>query len=504
MAAPTPVTVVIDGPRPPAWQARVLELIDRSPRLALAAVRVEPTLKEGRLWRLHRQIERQLFGIAPDALAPVAAEAHGDDDATSRLLVWLAAGPPPDDCGPVLRPVHGPGRERAGRAFARAVVDGDDSVETEIRLIDGQVTVLARTVSGVRPFSACLSANHALWKSAELVVRAAERLPEAAGSPAAPPVAGRRGRLPLGLRLLMVAPRRWLRVLVTRLIFRRPWSIIVRRRQPWGVGWSDEAAVCLSGLPGDVHADPFLFEHEGCHHLFCERIPAGSSKGVIAHTELRDGEPTGQPRTVLEASHHLSYPFVFEHRGEILLVAESSAARRVELHRAIHFPHEWCLDAVLIDDLQIADATLLEHAGRWWLFAGVAAEGASIDELHLYYADDPRGPWAAHPLNPVVSDARGARPAGAILRCGERLVRPAQDCSRRYGWAVSMRAIDVLDTSDYREHEIDRLNPAGVDGARAVHTYSRDSSYEAIDRRRREPRSRVLRAILRGRGGRRV
>jgi hypothetical protein len=236
-----------------------------------------------------------------------------------------------------------------------------------------------------------------------------------------------------------------------------------------------------------VYADPFLFEHQGRHHLFCEEVPRGSKQGVISHTELHlDGTSAQAPTPVLRAPYHLSYPCVFAHDGEIFMIPETSTAQRVELYRATSFPDSWVRDAILIDDILAVDTTFFEHDGRLWLFTAVAAPGASYsDELHLFWAERLRGPWRAHVRNPVVSDVRGARPAGAIQRWGSRIVRPVQDCSRRYGWAVSFREIDNLSDTAYAEHEIDRLEPSDLIDARATHTYAADTRFEAIDLRQR-------------------
>jgi hypothetical protein len=255
------------------------------------------------------------------------------------------------------------------------------------------------------------------------------------------------------------------------------------------VGWS-RVEEHVRWASGHVYADPFLFEHEGRHHLFCEEIARGGDRAVISHTELRlDGGPAELPSCVLARPYHLSYPFLFTHDGETFMIPETSSMGRVELYRATAFPHSWEREAVLLDGIDAADATVLAHNDRWWLFAAVGAEGASsLDELHVFWASAPRGPWQAHPLNPVVSDARRGRPAGAVQRWGSRLVRPAQDGSRRYGGAIVFCEIDVLNEREYAEHEIERLDPADVAGARATHTYSADRAFEAIDLRRRELR----------------
>ncbi|MHB8233244.1 MAG: glucosamine inositolphosphorylceramide transferase family protein [Solirubrobacteraceae bacterium] len=486
------IAVVLDGPPTPAWQARALSNLQSSDSLNVVEVRTLGAEDLGPLHRLHARIDRHLLYPGPDALAPVALERGPERDSMSgtpaTLTVWLSQRPlpPADDARELLYLRHGGRVEPADHAFRRAVLGGSQAVHTEalLRRSDGSV-VVERTVSGVRAFSVTLSRDQALWKLAELVRRAAERASEADWPASAPASQQWVPSIAATVASSLVA---WPRVLANRALYRRPWSVRVRRRaQQPTAGWGREE-VAVRWADGHMYADPFLFEHEGRHHLFCEDV-GGDGRGVICHSELVDEGASEMPVCVLARPYHLSYPFVFAHDGETFMIPETSAVKRVELYRATDFPRSWEREAILLDDIDAADATLLVHDGRLWLFAAVAASGASsLDELHLFSASELRGPWQAHPRNPVVSDARRARPAGAIQRWGTRLVRPGQDGSSRYGGAVAFCEIDAINESDYAEHEIARLAPAGVAGARATHTYNSDRAFEAIDVRRREPR----------------
>lgn len=509
-----PIGVVLDGPRPPAWQARVLKRLEDSRELVVEQLRLTSGAHHHTLARrLRAALERHVFAIADDPTDPVELVPREGAQAP-RLTLWLAEGQQPSEelTGGLALLRHGDRFEPAENAFWRALLAGDSYVRSELLLIrDGTAQTVADTVSELRPYSETVSRALALWKLAAFVPRSLERSLAGASAPRAPapasadeseqrasasaaaPWAPSAVSLPPAseLGLLARSAVRAARAMLVRACFRRPWSIVVAEGEP-----SPESA-CRPADAGLVrwgearmYADPFLFEHEGRHHLFCEEVPAGQARGVISHTELSaDGGAAAAPTPVLQAAHHLSYPFVFSHEGEVFMIPETSAVRRVELYRARVFPEEWERHAVLLDDLDAADATLLAHEGLLWLFASVAAPGAStLDELHLFWAEKLRGPWRAHPLNPVVSDARCARPAGAIQRWGSRLVRPAQDCSRRYGWAISFRQIELLSTSGYAEREIDRVEPSALPGARAMHTYSSDTRFQTWDVRRREPR----------------
>lgn len=495
------IAVVLDGAPAPAWQERALSGLLESPELDVVEIRLAGPRRRGIARRLHAAAERRLLHLGADALSPAPVDRseldRGAGPRPATLVVWLSERPMPgDEDREVLYVRHGGVHEPAEDAFARAVLSGAACVESEVLLRrTGGSVVVERTVSEVRQFSAILSCDLALWKLAALIRRAAERvpgldLPAPESQPAAP--------APSTAALLVHAALTWMRVLAVRLLFRRPWSIRVRQRGPQLTqGWSSDTDL-VRWMPGHLYADPFLFEHAGGHHLFCEEVPLGAKRAVISHTELRpEGGPADPPRTVLAQPYHLSYPFLFTHGDEVFMIPETSAVSRVELYRAVDFPKTWRREAIMLDDVEAADATLLAHGDRLWLFVGIAAPHASsLDELHLFWADTPAGRWHPHPSNPVVSDVRGARPAGAILRFGSRLVRPGQDGSRRYGWAISFREIDVLSSTEYAEHEIARLEPADVGGARATHSYSSDGRFEAIDMRRRELRGSLRLARL--------
>jgi hypothetical protein len=492
MSAKRPVAVVLDGPPTPAWQARALTGLQASASIEIVEVRLAGAVRRSGTRRLRDALERHVHLISStDPLSAVEVDPIPAQTAAT-LVVWLSERSPPDDeARELLWLRHGGLDEPAEDAFARALVRGVPCLASEIILRrDGSAFVAAETTSPIRPFTETLSRTLALWKLAVAVPRAVERLPGLAL--AAPATGEPASRPPSGAALLVRALATALRAVTVRLLFRRPWSIRVRQHGAEHLcAWGDDEGL-VRWRDTHTYADPFLAEHEGRHHLFCEEVPTGAKRGFISHTELRlDGVAAEAPKCVLSAPYHLSYPFVFAHEDDVFMIPETSAVKRIELYRAVEFPHRWERDTVLLEDIDAADATVLEHGGRLWLFVAVAAaDASSLDELHLFFSEALRGPWHPHPLNPIVSDVRCARPAGPIQRWGERLVRPGQDGSRRYGWAISLREIDVLSVTAYAEHEIERIEPGRVLGARATHTYAADSRFEAIDLRRRRLRLR--------------
>ncbi len=212
-------------------------------------------------------------------------------------------------------------------------------------------------------------------------------------------------------------------------------------------------AADVTDMPARFVADPFLIRDRDTFYLFFEAL--GVDRGVIGLATSDDGLCWRYERVVLEEPFHLSYPNVFKWRDNYYLVPESVAVKSVRLYKATHFPDEWQLVKTIITDRELVDSTVLIHQGLLWLFA------SSIDnqDLYLFYADRPEGPWHEHIGSPIISgNGRDARPAGNIMDTGERLIRFSQDSQEygeKYGKAVRGFEIITLTREEYRERPLE-------------------------------------------------
>jgi hypothetical protein len=262
------------------------------------------------------------------------------------------------------------------------------------------------------------------------------------------------------------------------------WSVLWRRGRllnPDAPAF--EGAQFLACPRGHFYADPFLFRHDGEDWLFVEDYDYAKGHADIAAIPWCERGPKGPARPALRLGEHLSYPDVFEWRGEVYMVPEIGAlGGPVRLFKARHFPDDWEPVCDLLSGHRAVDATLHEHRGRWYLFANInEAGGGENDELFLFHAETPLGPFEPHPQNPVVSDVRHARPAGRIFIHSGRLIRPSQDCAGGYGRAVVFNEILALDPEHYREQRIGRLAPSSGSVRRGYHTYASLGDLEIVD-----------------------
>jgi hypothetical protein len=294
-------------------------------------------------------------------------------------------------------------------------------------------------------------------------------------------------RTPDALQMAVFLWRFALRSLRTKISSRwkggqRQWFVAMRRRSPEH-RFDDAAGYLIRQPPMDrFYADPFLIKREGRNYLFFEDYRYSEHRALICCSEVAADGTLKEPVEVLRRPYHLSYPFLFEDDGHIYMIPETKQNRTVELYRADEFPYRWSLAAVLLKDIFVVDATIHKADGKFWMFAGLSnGKYSNSEELGLFYANSLLGPWRPHCNNPVVSDVRRARPAGALFYQDGKLIRPSQDCSKAYGYALCFSEVTVLNEGEYCEVPISRIEPDWVRDNLGTHTYSRTDDFEAID-----------------------
>ena len=207
------------------------------------------------------------------------------------------------------------------------------------------------------------------------------------------------------------------------------------------------------GIDATFVADPFLLRRDGHLFLFFEAWRRGTGQGDLCWAERDAAGAWRYSGVALDEPFHLSYPFVFEHGGEVFMIPESRSQREVRLYSARPFPGRFELRRVLLTGKRYADTSLVAWQGRFYLFTST-----DNGTLELYFADALEGPYRLHPRSPIISgDDCAARPGGRPIIWQGRVLRFAQ-CDRPV-YGVSVRAFEVteLSPSGYAER------PAGRD-----------------------------------------
>jgi hypothetical protein len=353
---------------------------------------------------------------------------------------------------------------------------------------------LHRYYGPTNPRSIRLSRNNLLWKSASCVSRKLDELHRVHSLGALMHVqdngsSSEGGEAPSNLTLVRPIAKRVSTFLRNRVAERRyvnQWIIGYRFAAPseaLDVLDHNFAQYRLLIPPTDRYwADPFPVQHEGRYFLFFEEVLYSEAKGHLCVAEINDDGLAEQPRVLLKREYHMSYPFIFSWRQEWYLIPETQAANRIDVYKFDSFPYKASYCGTIMDNVNAVDATLLEADGRWWMFVAMAPEGTwNVDELFLFHAESPFGPWLPHRKNPIKSDVRSARPAGGILARKGKYYRPAQDCSYRYGYAVRFQEIELLSEADYLEREVGAVLPGWSPEILATHTVNAAGGLNVID-----------------------
>lgn len=213
--------------------------------------------------------------------------------------------------------------------------------------------------------------------------------------------------------------------------------------------------------PFQFLADPFgLRGEDGRLHVFAEHYDYRTRHGVIEKLLFDDGLRLLDRRTCLREPWHLSYPQVFAADGAVWMLPEAHRSGALTLYRDHGGLVDWRPECRIALDCVPVDATILRHEGRWWLFYSPATtKGAKLSHLHVAWAQSLCGPWTPHPANPVRVDRRSARPGGAAIELGGRIMLPVQDCTTTYGRAVRPLWIERLDERYFEAEAGDALIP---------------------------------------------
>lgn len=256
-------------------------------------------------------------------------------------------------------------------------------------------------------------------------------------------------------------------------------------------GWRDfdparATALVLKG--NRFLADPFLWERDGEMYCFFEEFDYATNQGHISVGRIANGELI-ETRDALRTGYHLSFPFLFEHGGDLFMLPETCAVHRLEVWKCVEFPDRWERHATALEGVNAADTTLTRIGDDWWLFTNIAHDpfGDMNSELHVFRVDGPDLiRIEPHATNPVVIDARTARNAGRILQEGGRLFRPSQDNSHGlYGYGLNVMEIEELSLETYREKPVRYIGPDFEPGTIGCHHLDSCSGRVVMDVRKR-------------------
>lgn len=218
---------------------------------------------------------------------------------------------------------------------------------------------------------------------------------------------------------------------------------------------SDRWRTIPTGRRYAYYADPFFSEEPP--GVLVEALERKSGLGELV---LVEGE---SHRRISQGRNHYSYPSTIRVDGRELILPEIAQWSPTRLYR---------LDGETLSEVaplrvagapRIADPTLIEHEGRFYLFGSPVAQGTNV--LTLWTAASLDEMFELHPQSPLRISPQGGRMAGALLRLDGRLIRFGQSFERFYGDGILAFEVETLTPDAYGERMIgkvrfrDRIGP---------------------------------------------
>jgi hypothetical protein len=472
--------VLIDGPSIARWQLDCIELLR-------AANDLEIRLLDENRRHYARALAKRLLGGPALRSAPVSANRNASGECDIVLDLRTNAGSDLPDAGRAAYWFFcdGDGRALGELPGAREIAGGSPTFTLELRTYrTGEGFTALRSGTFKSLYSYARSMEIALeeckrWPALALEVGAVlGRLP---GRRRTPP--RDEASRPLLARLALRLAAGFLSHAFVHLFYDARWSVGLIHGAPGNflannyrpqIQWvRDRSAEFL--------ADPFVFRLPDSRYIMCERLDGATRTGFISCLEIEDGGKVLEERAVIRSASHLSYPYVFEHDGTWYMVPESAEDRCVALYRGVEPPYRWERVATLIEGIATCDNTIVRHNGLWWLFCTHKSRDSSLN-LFLYHAPDLLGPWQPHVANPVKTDVRSCRPAGMPFLSHGELYRPAQDCARAYGDAITFNRVTALTEHEFSEEFVSTFHrDITTKASHGAHTISYSDGMMAID-----------------------
>ncbi len=227
-------------------------------------------------------------------------------------------------------------------------------------------------------------------------------------------------------------------------------------------------------------ADPFLIKHEGIQYLFYERYDRKTKKGVIAYRIVNSDYSLGKTHIAIEEDYHLSFPFIFEHNGNLFIIPESSSANCIQIYKAERFPEKWSLYKVIASEFPAVDTIVLNNDYSKVVLHTSVGDSCSVENYILTLDSD---------FNLIdkkkIKDFSeyGNRNAGRLIFEEDKIIRVGQNCTNGdYGKGIVFYDAKIIEKeTELQAMWLKDFCDSQRDKYCGIHTYNECDGKVAID-----------------------
>lgn len=225
-------------------------------------------------------------------------------------------------------------------------------------------------------------------------------------------------------------------------------------------------------------ADPFILKVTDSEVVvFVEECPMENPKGIICELVIDGKTMRLKDRYVmLEKDTHLSYPAIIRHEGKVYVYPENGVSGKLNIYEYDEANHSLVNPKCILEEA-VADATIVKSNGVYYLTATKFPD--TQKRLFLYSAHSLFGPYKQVQENPVLEELSNSRNGGNYFNAYGCLYRTAQNCSERYGGAISIMSVNSIE--GYKESFEFGINPVEGRYGQGLHTVNNENGLCVID-----------------------
>lgn len=204
-------------------------------------------------------------------------------------------------------------------------------------------------------------------------------------------------------------------------------------------------------------ADPFLWYQDiEYYYILAEEMCFFLEYGRIVLLKVKKNEFELESRElIIEEPFHLSFPYC-KINGDFI-IPEAGISGKSTCYKVSIDTHK-IIDKIIISDEGIIDPVLVENHKESIIFGSRISNPSGA----LYaYAKTSLGKYELISDKPLYEGKNNARNAGDFFEYNGEIIRPAQDCTKRYGCATALMKIKNISVENYEEEEIQRFTSEG-------------------------------------------
>lgn len=246
------------------------------------------------------------------------------------------------------------------------------------------------------------------------------------------------------------------------------------------------------------YADPIPYVMNGKRYIFMEVYDRFLNKGFIGVSEVDDkGTTIGRPVKIIEEPFHMSFPYIFEYKGNVYMVPETHQAKQIRIYKMGKNVYDWELFYAYDTEEELSDTiVLVKNEVVWLLNTDKDKSNPYRTRMHLFKINNllDKSELIEIPLTRSQGSNEdyfyNNRNGGRILKEGNKIYRVIQESEYLwYGKDTIIREIAECGDNGYAESadltkiEVSKL-PISIRRKHemlGVHTYGYSDMLEVID-----------------------